>query len=42
VEVLVEAMGTDLEAVSARGAPTAPCIRISENTCKAKFAEFPF
>jgi hypothetical protein len=35
-------MGTGLEAVSARGAPTAPCIRTSENTCKTKFAEFTF
>jgi hypothetical protein len=29
VEVLVEAMGTGLEAMSARDAPTAPCIRTS-------------
>jgi hypothetical protein len=42
VEVLMEAMGTVPEAASAHGAPTAPCIRTSENTCKAKFAEFTF
>jgi hypothetical protein len=40
VEVLVEAMGTGLKAMIARGAPTAPCIciRTSQNAVNEKFA----
>jgi hypothetical protein len=44
VEVLAEAMGMGLKAMSARGAPTAPCIciRTSQNSVKAKFAFWAF